>query len=540
MMEIDNNKIEIAEYKDHGLPEYTDNPFISALPLLKDLQSILKDMIVPPSFDERELNLDWHQRIHALQRLTHQFFQPRVQHGVLEQKLSVLIRQGYIGRNPATAAFKKHLNNGYDRIVNKDINLTVRREVESTAVGFSIIGLSGCGKTKAVQKCLETYPKAIFHPELHVIQIPWLKLECPRNGSLTELCYNFFRAVDSRIGTQYFNTYCKPRVSVDSLIAEMAQIANLHAIGVLVIDEIQHLSKKRSGGEEAMLDFFVTLTNSIGVPVVFVGTPKARNLFATDFKMAKRTTGLGNVLWDRIPQDDEWNRLVSYIWRYQWLRSKGNLTQQITDALYDLSQGVIDILVKLYVLSQWRAMILGKEILTVELIKKVYEDDLQPVHKMLQALRSGNPQEIVKYGDLVMPEVEAKLLQALEQQKYFTNDIEHPISPPDNDKLNTIMAAAELLGINRDIAVPLIEAALKEDPNLDTMQVVHRMLNLLHSTPTPPKVKNPSKKPKVSLWDQLPENDIRYIYSQRGNSTMHEALKTAGIIAAVSDCLKVS
>lgn len=88
-----------------------------------------------------------------------------------------------------------------------------------------------------------------------------------------------------------------------------------------------------------MLDFFVTLTNSIGVPVVFVGTPKARNLFATDFKMAKRTTGLGNVLWDRIPQDDEWNRLVSYIWKYQWLRSKGNLTQQITDTLYDLSQG---------------------------------------------------------------------------------------------------------------------------------------------------------------------------------------------------------
>lgn len=289
-----------------------------------------------------------------------------------------------------------------------------------------------------------------------------------------------------------------------------------------------------------MLDFFVTLTNSIGVPVVFIGTPKARNLFAKDFKIAKRTTGLGSVLWDRIPHDDEWDKLVSYIWKYQWLRSKGNLTQRITDTLYDLSQGVIDILVKLYVLSQWRAMILGKETLTVELIKKVYEDDLQPVHKMLQALRSGNPEEIAKYGDLVMPEVEVKLLQALEQQKYYASEIDQPTLRTDNDKVNTIMAAAELLGVNKDIAVPLLEEALKEDPNLDTMQVVHRMLNLLHSTPTPPKVKNPSKKPKVSVWDQLPENDIRYIYSQRGNSTMHEALKTAGVIAAVSDCLKVS
>lgn len=538
---METEQIEIAIYKDQGLSEYTNNPFISALPLLKDLQSVLRDMKVPPSFDERELNLDWHHRIHAIQRLIHQCFLPSVQHGILEQRFSVLIRQGYIGRNPATAAFKKHLNNGYDRIINKDITLTVRKEIDSTAVGFSVVGLSGCGKTKAIQKCLESYPKAIFHPDLHIIQIPWLKLECPRNGSLTELCYNFFRSVDSRVNTQYFDTYCKPRVSVDSLIAEMAQVANLHAIGVLIIDEIQHLSRMRSGGDQAMLNFFVTLTNSIGVPVVLVGTPKARNLFSTDFKMAKRTTGLGSVTWERLTEGDEWNRLIRYIWKYQWLRKKEDLTQQLIDVLYELSQGIIDVLMKLYVLSQWRAMILGVEHLSIGLIRKVYEDDLQPVHKMLQALRSGDPEEIVKYGDLIMPDVEVKLLQALQQDKsFFPSAVEQIVPEAANDKTKTIMSVVGTLGIEKDIAVPLIEEALKENPNLDTMQVVHRILNLLHSIPAPPKAKNPSKKPNVSLWDQLQNDDIRYIFSQRQNLTAHEALKASGVIVSVSDCLKVS
>ena len=48
--------------------------------------------------------------------------------------------------------------------------------------------------------------------------------------------------------------------------------------------EIQHLSRQRSGGIEQMLNFFVTLVNVIGLPVVMVGTPKARPIFETDLR----------------------------------------------------------------------------------------------------------------------------------------------------------------------------------------------------------------------------------------------------------------
>ena len=47
----------------------------------------------------------------------------------------------------------------------------------------------------------------------------------------------------------------KERSTAETLTASMAQIAALHCLGVLVIDEIQNLNLSRTGGEERTLNF---------------------------------------------------------------------------------------------------------------------------------------------------------------------------------------------------------------------------------------------------------------------------------------------
>jgi hypothetical protein len=302
-----------ADYRDPGLPEYADNPFICALPAIRDQSTAINELRLLPTFNPEEVNLPPHIRVHAMQRLLTQFFQPFAQHVTLETRFAILIRQGYIGRNPETPDFKKHLLNGYDRIVNKDIRLTTRTDITTTANSFGIVGTSGCGKSLAIRRILASYPQAIFHPNLQIIQVPWLKLECPSNGSLKELCKNFFVALDNRLGTQYRKQRGKARTGTDELITEMAQLAQIHGLGVLVIDEIQNLSVNRSGGEAPMLNFFVSLVNEVGIPVVLVGTPKARRLFAKDFSQARRSSGLGSVSWDRMTEDGNWKRLTTLL-----------------------------------------------------------------------------------------------------------------------------------------------------------------------------------------------------------------------------------
>ena len=52
----------------------------------------------------------------------------------------------------------------------------------------------------------------------------------------------------------------------------MCRVGWIHCLGLLVIDEIQHLNQAKSGGAEKMLNFFLQLMNTLGLPVVLIGT----------------------------------------------------------------------------------------------------------------------------------------------------------------------------------------------------------------------------------------------------------------------------
>lgn len=65
------------------------------------------------------------------------------------------------------------------------------------------------------------------------------------------------------------------------------------------------------------------------------------------------------------------------------------------------SQGITDIAVKLYAISQLRAISIGgDEKITPALIQEVSKDSLTLVRPMLEALKSGDLAEIEKYGDI--------------------------------------------------------------------------------------------------------------------------------------------
>ncbi|WP_217582127.1 ATP-binding protein, partial [Lysinibacillus sp. GbtcB16] len=102
------------------------------------------------------------------------------------------------------------------------------------------------------------------------------------------------------------------------MLQHMTHLASLHAIGILIIDEIQHLNLSKSGGSDKMLNFFVTLVNTIGIPVVMVGTNKAISILQSEFRQARRGSGQGDMVWGQMPKDDTWDLFVEGMWDYQW------------------------------------------------------------------------------------------------------------------------------------------------------------------------------------------------------------------------------
>ena len=323
-----------AIYRESPNPDYRGNPLIEALPDPLTSDALGAVLTQRPHYTENETRLPEHLRRHAISRLLNDFFEPFRRHFKLEESISGLIRMGYVGRNPAGNDLKKHILNGYERLQRGDLKAFMFDDVRSTALSTSLIGCSGIGKTLALNRILGTYPHVILHPELQFKQVVRLKLDCPKDGSLRALCMEFFIALDKVLGTKYFDRHCRGRASVDDLLVLMAEKANEHCLGILVIDEIQHLDRAKSGGAARMLNFFVTLVNVIGVPVVLVGTPKATDILQRDFRQARRASGMGDHVWDRLERDSkDWDDLIKALWHFQWTVKKAPLTQDMKNHL---------------------------------------------------------------------------------------------------------------------------------------------------------------------------------------------------------------
>ena len=94
------------------------------------------------------------------------------------------------------------------------------------------------------------------------------------------------------------------------------------------------------------------------------------------------------------------------MWPNQWTNKTVDLTDKFKNTLYDESQGIIDIAVKLYAMVQIRAIALGKETFTPSDFRAVANEKLGLVKPMLDALRSGDRKKIDKYGDIASVSVD--------------------------------------------------------------------------------------------------------------------------------------
>lgn len=416
-------RTEAAVHRDAEVPDYAGNPLIEALPPILDPSAAADAMAFFPSYAPDHRRRPGHLRLHHIEGVQ-QFFEPLDCHIDLEQRFSRMIRGGYLGRNPAVP--------GYWAWINRQIAAMGEGEGEAADVppeplcgplpgavpvrframanGFHLIGLAGTGKTTGVERVLLTYPQLIRHrqyrgqPFTHD-QIVWLRLSCPFDGSVRGLCDNLFQAIDDLCGTRYAQKYGGPRRTTDEMMPNLARVCACHSLGVLVIDEVQNLrgakprkKARRAGSPEdtgptshEMLKFFVQLINTLGLPIVLIGTYAAQTVLTGELHSMRRGCGQGGMEWKRMEADQTWWHLLESLWPYQYTHADTPLTPALAEALYFETQGITDFAIKVYLLAQMRAITTGIEEITEELIHSVGQDALAPAAKVLNALRGHNP-----------------------------------------------------------------------------------------------------------------------------------------------------
>ena len=207
-----------------------------------------------------------------------------------------------------------------------------------------------------------------------------------------------------------------------------------------------------------------------------------------DLRSARRGAGFGALLWEPMKNGNHtqeegsrtgWQAFTDTLWKYQWLQKRDeSLDSKIRDCWYDLSQGVLDIVVKLFVLAQLRAIATGVERITPGLLQKVHEDELKPVHPMLAALRSKDPERIAEYSDLMIPDIDMRLLHLKEKietaqeatsrrQGFYGED----------ERAQRLYVLLSGMGCESPILTDLIKRVLAQHPQLAMPDLVTMVLD---------------------------------------------------------------
>ncbi len=513
-----------ARYNAENLPrEYVGNPLTEALPGIISHEDVVKSLRVRPLFDESERSFSNESRMHCIARLFWHFFQPMEQHIRIWDYLSICIRQGYIRRNPLEISSAKRANELYAAAMERR-QPTVPAEYIPNSVGFAIIGVSGVGKSTAVSSILQKYPQVIQHTHykgrmLDCKQIVWLKLDCSHNGSERGLCLSFLREVDRLVGTNYFAAYEK-RGTVDTLLTVMTRVASAYSLGVLLVDELQHIADARNDSRK-LLNFFVTLENTIGVPVVLMGTPGALPLLQGDFRSARRCCAHGDIFWNPLQWDEsiqysEWEMFLRQMWQYQWIRKPVNISFEFMKTMYEETQGIEALAVILFILLQEEAIRNRTETIQVADVSLVAQKNMKIVQPMLNALRSGDPKKIAQYSDIIstfMNEIRSSRETFMEPEK-----------PEKSRKKAGEKLVAEYLqemGVPPEQAEKYAHEVLKKNSKEKPMVLVRKALALyesdeakkVHDVSEPEKKKGKGRLPKAEKAKTDDPGDLRNAHS---------------------------
>jgi hypothetical protein len=334
----------------------------------------------------------------------------------LAQSIDVLLRQGYVHRNPSRPRT-------WSRIYMQD-SADDHCPVQLAAC---VVGLSGAGKTSALERALSLKPRVVVQerfPHLMgpVRQLLWLKVDVPGSGRIADLVESLSRATDAALGTDYTAKILSGRSRRGAAMAhEWLARMTCHFPGLIVLDELQNLFKIETKAarrrissaadrpllrivDDETLKFILTLTNTTKIPFIGCGTPDGIAAFGTRMSTAQRllTGGYHRIDPDPSPSGGFFRRrLLKCLAEYQWLPGKLEMNDRVVEEIYRLTAGVPRICVMLWIHGQRRALATKASALSLEHLQHAAANALAPLQPAVEALLSQHPDRLARYEDLL-------------------------------------------------------------------------------------------------------------------------------------------
>lgn len=338
----------VRTYRDVG------NPYIEALPKARNIEEIslyYNKMISIPTIEELK-EMDTYEVLESISMLKDIRFSLPF-HADIEREFRRALEDSY-----------RHRISLEDKECDLDITIRgkqgvmhrklVAKDVSEANTGFTLLGYSGCGKSTGIRMMLTNYPQVIIHCSgtwQQFPQIVYLIVNCVPNSNFSALYTAVGAAIDRALGNLkpvYEDTIGAIK-NLGKQRAKVKELIELFAIGIIIFDEIQLIDLK--GTRENSIEGLLTLNNETNVAIAVVGTEEAfENLFKK--RRTSRRTGVLIQASKYCTDIKKFTVLAKYLFNFQWFNTKVELTSEMIDSLYKVTDGVIDQLIQIYTYMQ--------------------------------------------------------------------------------------------------------------------------------------------------------------------------------------------
>lgn len=280
-------------------------------------------------------------------------------------------------------SFNKKINKNIIKQQYENYNLICGRQgngIIGGADSFTIIGVSGIGKSSAIHKSIEIITRNkvidINHPQSTII--PYLAVQCPFDSSVKGLLLEILRSVDEVLSSDYYRQAIRSRATTDILIGSVSQIAINH-IGVLIVDEIQNITNSNNG--KALVSALTQLINNSGISICMVGTPECTLLLESAVQLARRSLGLR---YSALPYNEYFFEFCTTVFEYQYVKNRTEISDAIIEWLYEHSAGIISFVILLLHDAQEIAILNKRELLDLTSLNEAYKQRLTMMHDYIE------------------------------------------------------------------------------------------------------------------------------------------------------------
>ena len=380
--------IEVKKYFRHPNKQYAGNPFIETFPYLSR-DNIARILAATVECHEEERRHDKELRLQYIARLSSMVIPTDNQ---IDFALNVwnAILQSYVGRCNTEKA-----EDQFYRLCSSLISNEVPLQPNDAFGSHSYIvciGTCGTGKSISLAALFSRLGKKLFyHPKLKAFQLLSITVIAPGNGKDSKtLARSVYKAL---FDVCVENGIPAPKLSAHASAAQFREtardLAKMLNLGVLIIDEMQHVVRATTGPNEETMKFLTDFANDFKVRIVLIGTWKLAMLANSEDRMVRRLVSPENTFFKRAQSVEEFRPFLDALFNIQYTHRFSILTDEIANAFYSESQGIADCAVKLLMLCQYEAIWSGDEEITESLVKDVAETHLSLLFPMVSRLREG-------------------------------------------------------------------------------------------------------------------------------------------------------